>query len=239
LLRGRRKAHADMFIDDVNLSHAEWIAEPVKSGLYFVTHLVGDIHQPLHVSRAEDEGGNSIEVYFPTHAPGGELEKDSQTNTSNLQLRKTNLHSVWDDDMTERAMKEDYGQDRNNFTAALLARLKRLSPEEESKWLTPSEDCASPTDLKCVASEWAVESMELALYIAYVDEHLNKFPNTHGETDRDNFTFPVISEEYYKTRLEVAERRLLHASLRLAKLIEDVVEAACEEAGGCDGPLYY
>jgi hypothetical protein len=62
---------------------------------------------------------------------------------------------------------------------------------------------------------------------------------THGETDRESFTFPVISEEWYKTRLEVAERRLLQAGLRLAKLIEDVVEPAREESGGCDGPIHY
>ena len=42
-------------------------------------HLVGDIHQPLHVGRAEDRGGNDIKVKF--------FDK------------KSNLHSVWDSDM--------------------------------------------------------------------------------------------------------------------------------------------
>ena len=42
-------------------------------------HLVGDIHQPLHVGRAEDRGGNDIRVNF--------FDK------------KSNLHSVWDSDM--------------------------------------------------------------------------------------------------------------------------------------------
>jgi len=45
--------------------------------LEFLTHFVGDVHQPLHVSFAYDEGGNKVPVsFFGT---------------------KTNLHAVWDD----------------------------------------------------------------------------------------------------------------------------------------------
>ncbi|MEJ7821659.1 MAG: S1/P1 nuclease [Chitinophagaceae bacterium] len=44
--------------------------------LKLLIHFVGDIHQPLHVGRAEDEGGNRIKVLW-FNAP-------------------TNLHSVWD-----------------------------------------------------------------------------------------------------------------------------------------------
>ena len=44
--------------------------------LKFLVHLIGDIHQPLHVGRAEDRGGNDIRVKW--------FGKD------------TNLHRVWD-----------------------------------------------------------------------------------------------------------------------------------------------
>jgi len=44
--------------------------------LKFVVHIVGDVHQPMHVSRAEDKGGNSITVKF--------------------QGKETNLHGLWD-----------------------------------------------------------------------------------------------------------------------------------------------
>lgn len=44
-------------------------------------HLVGDIHQPLHVGNGEDKGGNDVSLqYFGT---------------------KTNLHSVWDQKMID------------------------------------------------------------------------------------------------------------------------------------------
>lgn len=50
--------------------------EQRRVALSFLVHLVGDLHQPLHVGREEDQGGNKIVVYW-----FGE---------------KTNLHSVWD-----------------------------------------------------------------------------------------------------------------------------------------------
>ena len=47
-----------------------------KIALIFLIHIMGDLAQPLHVGRAEDLGGNKINVtYFGD---------------------KTNLHSVWD-----------------------------------------------------------------------------------------------------------------------------------------------
>jgi hypothetical protein len=49
--------------------------------LKFLVHFVGDIHQPLHVGRRADRGGNSIRV--------------------NWFGENTNLHSVWDEKILE------------------------------------------------------------------------------------------------------------------------------------------
>lgn len=50
--------------------------EQRRIALRFLIHFIGDLHQPLHVGRDEDQGGNKIVVYW--------FDK------------KTNLHSVWD-----------------------------------------------------------------------------------------------------------------------------------------------
>jgi len=47
--------------------------------LKMLVHLIGDLHQPLHVGRAEDKGGNTIQVQW--------FKKG------------TNLHRVWDINM--------------------------------------------------------------------------------------------------------------------------------------------
>ncbi len=53
--------------------------------LKFVVHFVGDVHQPLHLGRKRDRGGNDIKVRF--------FEND------------TNLHSLWDSSMIRRTKK--------------------------------------------------------------------------------------------------------------------------------------
>jgi hypothetical protein len=50
-----------------------------QMALKWLVHLVGDLHQPLHVGRSGDRGGNSVEVLW--------FDK------------KTNLHKVWDSEM--------------------------------------------------------------------------------------------------------------------------------------------
>ncbi len=49
--------------------------------LKFLVHLIGDLHQPLHIGRKEDKGGNTVQVQW--------FGKGS------------NLHRVWDENMIE------------------------------------------------------------------------------------------------------------------------------------------
>lgn len=55
--------------------------DEVKKNLLILFHLIGDLHQPLHVGYAIDRGGNSIQVNYLGHT--------------------TNLHSVWDDEIIQ------------------------------------------------------------------------------------------------------------------------------------------
>lgn len=56
--------------------------------LKIVTHLLGDIHQPMHLGHASDRGGNSWNVkYFK---------------------QPTNLHSLWDSRLVESGHKWSY-----------------------------------------------------------------------------------------------------------------------------------
>jgi hypothetical protein len=49
--------------------------------LKMLVHLVGDLHQPMHIGRVEDKGGNTIQVQWFG--------------------KGTNLHRVWDENMIE------------------------------------------------------------------------------------------------------------------------------------------
>ena len=59
--------------------------------LKLLVHLIGDLHQPMHVGLAEDKGGNDFKVQW--------FNKDS------------NLHSVWDGEMID-----SYGMSYSELT---------------------------------------------------------------------------------------------------------------------------
>lgn len=69
--------------------------------LKMLVHLIGDLHQPLHIGRAEDKGGNDIQVRWF--------------------YRGSNLHRVWDEDMIEE-WKMSYDE--------LAKNAKKLSKEQ-------------------------------------------------------------------------------------------------------------
>lgn len=80
--------------------------------LKILTHLVGDMHQPMHMGHATDYGGNRIKVkYFG---------------------RDTNLHSVWDTNLLESAH-------RWSFTE-WADQLDRLTPLQEALLISGNLD---------------------------------------------------------------------------------------------------
>jgi len=82
---------------DPNLSRARHI-----EALRFLAHFVADVHQPLHVGRDRDRGGNSIDVVV-----GG---------------RKSNLHRLWD---AQRLLKLDRNR-RGYGAVAQVAAIDQL-----------------------------------------------------------------------------------------------------------------
>ncbi|MFT7619194.1 MAG: 5'-nucleotidase (lipoprotein e(P4) family) [Planctomycetota bacterium] len=73
--------------------------------LKWVVHLVADIHQPLHVGRSKDKGGNSIKATW-----FGE---------------KTNVHAIWDEGLIE-STKLSYTE--------LSAFINHATEEEKTSW---------------------------------------------------------------------------------------------------------
>ena len=63
------------------LKAGELEGEAKRDAVRVVIHLIGDMHQPLHVGRGDDRGGNDIRVVWLG--------------------RNTNLHSLWDTGMIE------------------------------------------------------------------------------------------------------------------------------------------
>jgi hypothetical protein len=101
--------------------YARILAEPAAGplaraeALKFLTHFIGDIHQPLHAGRPEDLGGNDIRVdFFGARSTRGD---------------SLNLHSVWDSAILDRG-----GLAWPDSVTALSV---EITTEDAAAWETP------------------------------------------------------------------------------------------------------
>lgn len=83
--------------------------DEVKKNLLVLFHLIGDLHQPLHVGYAIDRGGNNIHVNYLGYA--------------------TNLHSVWDDEIIqhESISTKNCLDLYNSLTKEQVDRIKKIN----------------------------------------------------------------------------------------------------------------
>ncbi len=77
-----------------------------KEAVKYLTHLVADVHQPLHLGNREDRGGNTILLFF--------------------QGKETNLHALWDGDLLRFR-----GQSLLQYAENLN---RRVTSEEVTRW---------------------------------------------------------------------------------------------------------
>ncbi|WJX57780.1 hypothetical protein P8452_43305 [Trifolium repens] len=115
----------------------------LTQALYFLSHFLGDIHQPLHCGFLSDKGGNSITVHWFT--------------------RKQNLHHIWDDSILETEVQRFHDSDMDEFIDAIQQNITKVWSKEVEEW----ENCSS-NDIAC-PSMYASESIEDACEWAYKD----------------------------------------------------------------------
>lgn len=80
--------------------------------LKVLIHLVADIHQPMHVGRSQDLGGNRIKLYWFN--------------------QRTNLHRLWDEQIIERQLLSytEYAQALDVISRNERIALQRAQPSE-------------------------------------------------------------------------------------------------------------
>lgn len=111
----------------------------LTESLMFLSHFIGDVHQPLHVGFIGDEGGNTVTVRW--------------------YRRKSNLHHVWDSDIIETAVKTFYD---SNLTQMIQALENNITAE----W--PIDIPLRESCNKTVCPDpYASESVSLACRFAY------------------------------------------------------------------------
>ncbi|MCC9135152.1 S1/P1 nuclease [Pontibacter silvestris] len=85
--------------------------------LRLVIHMVGDMHQPMHASRAEDLGGNRISVMWFNE--------------------RSNLHRVWDEQLIEH-QQLSYTEYADALNHVAISQNKAWQKQPVSQWLFES-----------------------------------------------------------------------------------------------------
>ncbi|MBX3316517.1 MAG: S1/P1 nuclease [Phycisphaeraceae bacterium] len=114
--------------------------------LRFFAHFVGDIHQPMHVGRASDRGGNDLRVMFFN--------------------RQTNMHAVWDSGIIQRSRTDWRG-----FAAELNGQIR---PQDADAYIEVMDPVGWANEsYRLVLDEIYNEYQpDQSLAAAYVDEKL-------------------------------------------------------------------
>lgn len=95
--------------------------EQKRIALIFLIHLLGDAHQPMHVGRAEDLGGNKVSLFWFND--------------------KTNLHSIWDGKLIDFE-KYSYTEYADILNRMPKEKKKEIQSGTLEEWLYESHELA-------------------------------------------------------------------------------------------------
>ncbi|KAI3950608.1 hypothetical protein MKX01_040588 [Papaver californicum] len=115
----------------------------LSEALLFLSHFMGDIHQPLHVGFTSDRGANTIDVHW--------------------YRRKTVLHHVWDNSIIETSEKRFYDTSVDDLINVIQRNITGAWADQVPKWEKCSLNKTTCPDI------YASESIEAACEWAYKD----------------------------------------------------------------------
>jgi hypothetical protein len=192
--------------------------------LRYLVHVVGDVHQPLHVGNGADRGGNLCEVYW--------------SEASQKSKRSKNLHSVWDGSLVD-AVADDFHtvKDHAIFEATGKEKSTYYGFRDLSKDLL-AEANLSAEDIKKIQSsgplDWIKESQGLRAQV-YPDGGQKvsddrsrlycKYTTAGDQIDGSKFDaekVPLLDDVYKKTAKQIVKTQLLHGGLRLAGMLNTI-----------------
>ncbi|KAI3453038.1 hypothetical protein Pfo_009701 [Paulownia fortunei] len=117
----------------------------LTEALLFLSHFIGDIHQPLHVGFTTDKGGNTIKVTWFN--------------------RKQVLHHVWDTDIIRKEEEGFNASNVDDFIKKIQQKIKSQWANQVNRW----EACSG--NQKTCPNVYAEESIKAACQWAYKGVH--------------------------------------------------------------------
>lgn len=183
--------------------------------LMAIGHWIGDIHQPMHISFADDRGGNSIDVKLT-----GKCGSSS--------YRVKNLHGMWDNCLLEAGMFErvrqraDYKKSwgRRTITYRVVDTLLVNTPLSEEKTMVGNDPW-----------KWADESLKITLkpetqYCTVVGNSCQYSAGLAELPADGEHRMLELGQDYLDMFKKIAEDRVRLAGFRLAHLMNMALDPA-------------
>lgn len=170
----------------------------------YIIHVLGDVHQPLHVGFAIDRGGNNCKVIW---------------NPTPNYKKEQNLHAVWDTDLV-MSIVSDMASGSGKFISysdlatSLMKKYKKM--------------LGNPLSVN--VNQWLNESHGLAEAAVYPDKLAPearpycKPKNEWNKIAKEDI--PVLSADYIKLHKPIIEEQLVRSGVRLAAFLRQTFRNA-------------
>lgn len=201
--------------------------------LRYLVHVVGDVHQPLHVGNGYDRGGNGCTVKWK--------KSGSDTET------QMNLHSFWDEVMIDE-LRESFAKSKKTpapkylgeFVSALKAKHPELLTANSKKkygagsvtdWLEESQKLRdtiypdAPGSMDIVKKGEEYKNRPYCVWYLNQDKDKTVAPGSKVIESK----IPVLTAAYSSKHQEVVELQIFKAGLRLASILDQVAAETKEK----------
>lgn len=181
-------------------------ADDKAVALCWITHLIGDIHQPLHAA-------TRVSRQFPEGDLGG--------NRFGVRVdgRPVRLHTYWDNVLGEVAgWQRDTAEHQVQVYALVVQVAESLRDPKYSR-----AELANDLSKRTAFVDWVKDSYEMAQKFAYRngDQWLEATALTYSGSIPDNA--PEVGAGYHERAQEVARRQAALAGYRLADKLKGIV----------------
>jgi hypothetical protein len=182
-----------------------------------LVHLVGDLHQPLHVGSGYiDENGpnNTIVIVRDPNLVSADTPSDRGANALIIDGRKKNLHSLWDGDLVHSLMAQ-----KNKANAFALAQWLKSN-------VTPAANWNAQGPINTWASQWATDSLQTSGNHTFATVRITRkrivTTTSHGQTITKTVYDIRRSNNYNNNNVPVVRDQLAKGGFRLAKLLDAI-----------------
>ena len=184
-----------------------------RNALRMLVHLVGDLHQPLHVGSGyinENGANNTIIIVRDPSLVSGTTPSDRGANALIINGRDKNLHSFWDGDLVHLLMSQ-----KNQPNALALAQFLRNT-------VSPMPDWNAQGPVETWASQWATDSLKTSATQTFATVRIvrKRLVTSHGVTKT---VYDIRRANNYNTNnIPVVRNQLAKGGFRLAKLLDAI-----------------